>query len=119
MFEQRKRTDASITMHYVYHFFYMLFLSIGIMFFTRYFIPEIINAVPVDEEVFMFCLKFVIIGMILCVGLIFPFVCTLMKYNMVFIRGLKKLLLINCQKYFEIRKLKKKFANLANEIKVE
>ena len=119
MFEQRKRTDASITMHYVYHFFYMLFLSIGIMFFTRYFIPEIINAVPVDEEKFVFCLKLVIIGMILCVGLIFPFVCTLIKYNMVFIRGLKKLLLINCQKYFEIRKLKKKFANLAKEIKVE
>ena len=67
----------------------------------------------------MFYLKLVIIGMILCVGLIFPFVCTLMKYNMVFIRGLIKWVFITCQKYFEIRKLRNKFANLAKEIKVE
>lgn len=119
MFEQRKRTDESITMHYVYHFFYMLFLSIGIMFFTRNFIPQIMNAAPVDKKEFLFCLKIGIIGLILCVGLIFPFVCTLVKYNMVYVRGLLKWLLITCRKYFEIRKLRNEFAKLANEIKVE
>lgn len=119
MFEQRKRTDESITMHYVYHFFYMLFLSIGIMFFTRNFIPQIMNAAPVDKKEFLFCLKIGIIGLILCVGLIFPFVCTLVKYNMVYVRGLFKWLLITCRKYFEIRKLRNEFAKLANEIKVE
>lgn len=119
MFEQRKRTDESMTMHYVYHFFYMVFLSIGIMFFTRYFIPEIMSAWPVDDKEFLFYLKLVIIGIILCVGLIFPFVCTLIKYNMVYVRGLLKWLLIACRKYFEIRKLQNEFAKLAKEIKVE
>lgn len=115
---QEKHSAEKDTMHYVYHFFYMFFLSLGIMFFTKYYIPDLLNAFPLQNSKYIFYLKFTMIGMILCVGLICPFVCTLIKYNMVYVRACFKLLGVQIQKMKKVNSLKNEIALLAQKIKV-
>ena len=105
-------------MHYVYHFFYMFFLSLGIMFFTEYHIPDLLNAFPFQDKKYLFYLKFTMIGTILCVGLICPFICTLIKYNMVYVRACFKLVGVQIQKWKKVNSLQIEFMELAQKIKV-
>ena len=105
-------------MHYVYHFFYMFFLSLGIMFFTEYHIPDLLNAFSFQDKKYLFYLKFTMIGTILCVGLICPFICTLIKYNMVYVRACFKLVGVQIQKWKKVNSLRFEFMELAQKIKV-
>ena len=96
----------------------MLFLSVGIMFFTKYYMPDILNALPVQEPEYLFYLKFTMIGTILCVGLVCPFVCPLLKYNMVYIRACFKSLRVIILKWRKENDLQIELMNLAQKIKV-
>lgn len=58
------------------------------------------------------------IGTILCVGLICPFICTLIKYNMVYVRAFFKLLGVKIQKWKKESSLQNEFMELAQKIKV-
>ena len=118
LFAQEKHSAEKDTMHYVYHFFYMFFLSLGIMFFTEYHIPDLLNAFPFQDKKYLFYLKFTMIGTILCVGLICPFICTLIKYNMVYVRACFKLVGVQIQKWKKVNSLRIEFMELAQKIKV-
>lgn len=118
LFVQEKHSVEKDTMHYVYHFFYMFFLSVGIMLFTKFRIPNLLNAFPLQDPKYLFYLKFTMIGTILCVGLICPFICTLIKYNMVYIRACFKLLGVQIQKRKKVNSLQIEFMELAQKIKI-
>ena len=96
----------------------MFFLSLGIMFFTEYRIPDLLNAFPLQDTKYLFYLKFTMIGTILFVGLICPFICTLIKYNMVYVRACFKLLAVKIQKWKKVNSLQIEFMELAQKIKV-
>ena len=118
LFAQEKHSAEKETMHYVYHFFYMFLLSLAIMFFTEYRIPDLLKAFPLQDAKYLFYLKFTMIGTILCVGLICPFICTLIKYNMVYVRAFFKLLGVKIQKWKKESSLQNEFMELAQKIKV-
>lgn len=118
IFIQDRHSDGKITMHYVYHFFYMLFLSIGILIYVKIFISDILSVIPFQDEYYLFGLKFLVIGFILCVGLLCPFVCTLIKFNMMYLRACVKYVKINLQARRKVRELRNKFIDLANQITV-
>ena len=77
-------------MHYVYHFLYMFLLSVGIWLFVELFIPDFIKERPFLNEKYLFWLKFFVIGFILYVVLLCPFICTFLKYNMIYLRACTK-----------------------------
>ena len=116
MFIQVKNTDAKITMHYVYHFLYMFFLSVFIMLFSKIYISKIFEVVPLQDKMYIFYLKSLSIGVILCVGLVCPFLCTLLKYNMVYIRASIKFANIKIQNYIKAYMLKRIFEKLAKKL---
>lgn len=116
MFIQVKNTDSKITMHYVYHFLYMFFLSVFIMLFSKIFISNIFEVVPLQDKIYIFYLKSLAIGVILCVGLVCPFLCTLLKYNMVYIRASIKFANIKVQNYIKACMLKRIFEKLSKKL---
>ena len=105
-------------MHYVYHFFYMLFLSVGILFFVKESFPSLLDIVPFQDSTYLFWLKALGIGFILCVGLLCPFICTLLKYNMVYIHACVKFIWLKMLSLYKSNKLSVNFMDLAGKLPV-
>ena len=118
MFKMEKHSEERITMHYVYHFFYMLFLSVGILFFVKECFPSLLDIVPFQDSTYLFWLKALGIGFILCVGLLCPFICTLLKYNMVYIHACVKFIWLKMLSLYKSNKLRVNFMDLAGKLPV-
>lgn len=119
IFRKENHTDERVTMHYVYHFFYMLFLSIGISIFTKEYFSSIVKVIPFQDSQYLFWLKAIVIGFVLCVGLLCPFICTLLKYNMVYVRAYMKFIWFNIIAWQKSNKLRIQFMNLADKLPVK
>lgn len=116
IFIREENSDTKITMHYVYHFFYMFLLSVCIMLFSCIFIPNLFLELPHQSSEYFFFLKFLIIGIVLCVGLLCPFFCPLLKYNMVYIKANIRLLFMKIQAWIKEKCLLYEFKELAEKI---